>query len=137
MELAQLAKQEAVILTDRGLMDGSAYMKPECWQTLMDEKGWNEAVLRDRRYDAVIHLVTAANGASEFYNMANPSRYEVFLFVIFCVILGRTISAWQLKSTRKYKMRGWDTRISCIYIYKLYKKKKVLNNYMNSLKNYR
>lgn len=79
IELAMLAKQDAVILTDRGLMDGSAYMKPEAWQTLMDEKGWNEVILRDRRYDAVIHLVTAANGAAEFYNLGNPSRYEVLL----------------------------------------------------------
>ena len=80
MELAVLAKQEAVILTDRGLMDGSAYMKPECWQTLMDEKGWSEVTLRDRRYDAAIHLVTAANGAEEFYNLGNAARYEVHNF---------------------------------------------------------
>lgn len=33
-------------------------------------------ILRDRRYDAVIHLVTAAEGASQFYNLDNPSRYE-------------------------------------------------------------
>lgn len=76
MDLALLARQEAVILTDRGLMDGSAYMKPENWQTLLDEKGWNEVSLRDRRYDAVIHLVTAAEGAVEFYNLANAARYE-------------------------------------------------------------
>ena len=63
MDIALLARQEAVILTDRGLMDGSAYiMKPENQQTLLDEKGWNEVTLRDRRYDAVIHLVTAADG---------------------------------------------------------------------------
>jgi len=81
MELALLAKQEAVILTDRGLMDGCAYMKPECWQTLMDEKGWSEVTLRDRRYDGVIHLVTAANGAPEFYNLGNVARYEVIYSV--------------------------------------------------------
>jgi hypothetical protein len=36
----------------------------------------NTIILRDRRYDAVIHLVTAADGAHEFYNLDNPSRYE-------------------------------------------------------------
>jgi hypothetical protein len=36
----------------------------------------NTVILRDRRYDAVIHMVTAADGASEFYNLDNPSRYE-------------------------------------------------------------
>lgn len=77
MDIALLARQEAVILTDRGLMDGSAYMKPENWQTLLDEKGWNEVTLRDRRYDAVIHLVTAADGATDYYNLDNAARYEV------------------------------------------------------------
>lgn len=33
--------------------------------------------LRDRRYEAVIHLVTAAQGAEEFYtNSNNEARYE-------------------------------------------------------------
>jgi hypothetical protein len=29
------------------------------------------------RYDAVIHLVTAADGAEEYYNLGNRARYEV------------------------------------------------------------
>jgi len=37
-------------------------------------------MLRDFRYDAVIHLVTAAHGAEEFYGYDNKARYEVFLF---------------------------------------------------------
>lgn len=41
----------------------------------------NTVILRDRRYDAIIHLVTAADGASEFYNLDNPSRYESDLVV--------------------------------------------------------
>jgi hypothetical protein len=33
--------------------------------------------LRDRRYEAVIHLVTAAEGAEEFYSTnTNEARYE-------------------------------------------------------------
>ena len=28
-------------------------------------------MLRDQRYDAVLHLVTAADGAQEFYTLAN------------------------------------------------------------------
>lgn len=33
--------------------------------------------LRDRRYEAVIHLVTAAQGAVEFYtSQNNEARYE-------------------------------------------------------------
>jgi len=34
-------------------------------------------MLRDVRYDAIIHLVTAANGASDFYTSENNvARYE-------------------------------------------------------------
>ncbi len=34
-------------------------------------------MLRDTRYDAVIHLVTVANGAEEFYTSENNvARYE-------------------------------------------------------------
>lgn len=32
--------------------------------------------MRDNRYDAVIHLVTAANGAEQYYNLDNAARYE-------------------------------------------------------------
>jgi len=54
-------------------MDGSAYMNALNWQALLDEMSLNTVILRDRRYDAIIHLVTAADGASEFYNLDNPS----------------------------------------------------------------
>ena len=66
-----------MILIDRGLMDGSAYISSENWQALMDEMGCNVVMLRDARYDAVIHMVTAADGAEEFYaNLNNEARYE-------------------------------------------------------------
>ncbi len=39
--------------------------------------GFNGVQLRDNRYDAVIHLVTAANGAENHYNLNNAARYEV------------------------------------------------------------
>ena len=68
--------QQTVILCDRGVMDGSAYMNALNWQALLDEMSLNTVILRDRRYDAIIHLVTAADGAPEFYNLDNPSRYE-------------------------------------------------------------
>lgn len=32
--------------------------------------------MKDKRYDAVIHMVTAADGAEEFYDYANEARYE-------------------------------------------------------------
>ncbi|XP_074636078.1 TRPL translocation defect protein 14-like isoform X3 [Acropora palmata] len=52
-------------------------MKAEQWQTLLDNNNWNNVSLRDARYDQVIHLVTAAQGAEDFYTLANNhSRSE-------------------------------------------------------------
>ncbi len=66
-----------IILCDRGVMDGSAYTDDNVWQALLDETGWSTIQLRDRRYEAVVHMRTAAAGAEEFYTGANnEARYE-------------------------------------------------------------
>ena len=58
----------AVLLCDRGLMDGSAYMKEEDWNKLMRKRDVNcVSELREGRYNAVFHLVTAAEGAGVIY----------------------------------------------------------------------
>ena len=45
---------------------------------MLDEVGLNTVTLRDKRYDAVLHMVTAANGAEEFYDLeSNHARWEV------------------------------------------------------------
>lgn len=41
----------------------------------MDELNMTTVMLRDNRYDAVLHLVTAADGAEEFYGKIE-ARYE-------------------------------------------------------------
>src|SRR6185437_13604977 len=69
--IARNVGQPAVLLCDRGAMDGSAYLEPEQWQILLNRGGWNVADLRDGRYDAVIHLVSAAHGAESFYTTEN------------------------------------------------------------------
>ncbi len=56
-----------VILCDRGVMDSQAYMSPTSWQALLDETGWTNTQLRDKRYDQVLDLVTSADGAEEFF----------------------------------------------------------------------
>ena len=61
----------SVLICDRGTIDVSAYLPPEIWQALLDENEWSMVGLRDQRYDAVIHLVTAANGAEAFYTTSN------------------------------------------------------------------
>ncbi len=64
IEMAKIAGVPSVILCDRGLMDGSAYVSEEMWLAIMDEVGLSQTQLRDKRYDGVIHMVTAADGAS-------------------------------------------------------------------------
>lgn len=76
LSIAQLSDRPSVILCDRGALDGKGYTSPEVWPEIISEYG-SEIALRDERYDAVIHMVTAADGASEHYSLLNnPARYE-------------------------------------------------------------
>lgn len=73
LELARNAPKPVLIISDRGTMDISAYMEPTVWQALLDELGLSDIKLRDARYDAVIHMVSAAIGAEQFYTTENNS----------------------------------------------------------------
>jgi hypothetical protein len=66
----------SVVLCDRGLFDGSAYVNSEMWHQILDDQGWSGLNFIEKRYDAIIHMVTAAEGAEEFYNFSNEARYE-------------------------------------------------------------
>lgn len=70
-KVLKAVNKPAVILSDRGTMDGSVYMSDAEWGRLMKEKQTDRVTLRDTRYDAVFHLVTAADGAEKFYTLAN------------------------------------------------------------------
>ena len=49
----------------------------EEWQGIVASKGLDSVQLRDKRYDQVVHMVTAANGAEQFYQSSNnPTRWE-------------------------------------------------------------
>lgn len=62
----------SVIICDRGLMDNRAFLSDNNWENLLAAVEETSIVeLRDLRYDAVIHLVTAAIGVPEFYTLAN------------------------------------------------------------------
>lgn len=64
-------------LCDRGLMDGSAYLPREQWEVLLNELGIYESEIKQARYDLVIHLTTAADGAEAFYTLGNnKARHE-------------------------------------------------------------
>lgn len=70
-ELAMLSGKPSVLLCDRGTMDGSAYMAPAEWEELLRAEGTDNVALRDARYNAVLHLVTAAIGAEKYYTLEN------------------------------------------------------------------
>jgi predicted ATPase len=76
LDYAAHQDRQALLLCDRGVMDGGAYLPGDLWHRLRSETGKTEEQLL-ARYDAVVHLVTAANGAEPFYNKeTNPDRYE-------------------------------------------------------------
>lgn len=53
-------------------MDPVAYLEENDWNCLKAKNStWNEVDLRDNRYDQIIHLITAANGAEQFYVLEN------------------------------------------------------------------
>lgn len=72
-KMAEKTNKPAIIVYDRGMMDVSAYMGADMWQALLDDMGLNNVDVRDKRYDAVLHLCTAAKGATEFYTCDNNS----------------------------------------------------------------
>lgn len=59
-----------VIIHDRGIADNGAYVGTEKFNQLLYECEIDLFQARDR-YDVVIHLVTAADGAEEFYTLDN------------------------------------------------------------------
>lgn len=63
----------AVLLCDRGIMDGRAYLSEKEWEDVLRSRGDDDtdASLREGRYNAVFHLVTAAEGAEAFYTLDN------------------------------------------------------------------
>lgn len=47
------------------------------WERMKAENGWHEVDLRDNRYNQIIHMVSAANGAEDFYTLqGHKTRHE-------------------------------------------------------------
>ena len=77
MKMAEQCIEPAVIICDRGAMDISAYMDADTWEKITRAVGTSTDELREHRYDAVLHLVSAADGAEKFYTTVNnPDRHE-------------------------------------------------------------
>eukprot|EP01102_Stenamoeba_stenopodia_P022051 TRINITY_DN905_c0_g1_i1.p1 TRINITY_DN905_c0_g1~~TRINITY_DN905_c0_g1_i1.p1 ORF type:complete len:477 (+),score=87.19 TRINITY_DN905_c0_g1_i1:51-1433(+) len=85
--------ENCLILCDRGIMDASVYCSAEIWSKVLQELSVTEADVKDRRYDCVVHLVTAAQGAEPFYTLAsNTVRTETIEEAR--AVDERTMKAW-------------------------------------------
>lgn len=75
--MAKAYGKPCIIVCDRGALDISAYMNPEAWQELVAEFDMTDTKLALDRYEGVVHLVTAADGAEHAYTTSNNAqRYE-------------------------------------------------------------
>lgn len=63
--------RNVLIIFDRSMMDGAAFAPAEEFTALLAERGRTRFRARDCEHDAVLHLVTAAKGAREFYTLEN------------------------------------------------------------------
>ena len=89
---ATMDAEKVLIVCDRGFMDNKAYMTDEEFEKAGAFINRNPIDLRDS-YDAVFHLVSAADGAAEFYTTENnAARYETVEEAI--QIDRKLIAAW-------------------------------------------
>ncbi|KAK3084393.1 hypothetical protein FSP39_012821 [Pinctada imbricata] len=76
-ELAKTCDRNCLVICDRGLMDASAYLEKEDWARMKTDNNWSEIDIRDNRYNQIIHMVSAANGAEAFYTLdGHKTRHE-------------------------------------------------------------
>ena len=76
MRLAEVCTKPTFVVCDRGTLDISAYIDKAMWNDITGKCGTSTNELRER-YDAVLHLVSAADGAEQYYTVAtNSARYE-------------------------------------------------------------
>lgn len=69
--------RKKVIISERGAMDGKAYLGSKQFTHMIHDMGYQTPQLRDEPYTAVFHLVSAAIGAEKFYTTVNnPARKE-------------------------------------------------------------
>ncbi|KRX26594.1 hypothetical protein T07_14836 [Trichinella nelsoni] len=76
MSLAETCGENCLVICDRGAMDGSAYLNREAWEEILRRNNLNPIALRDQRYNQIVHLVSAAVGAENFYHCSTALRLE-------------------------------------------------------------
>ena len=64
----ELLFQNCLVICDRGLMDASAYIEHPQWLELLKKLNLQEESMCEDRYHHVVHMVSAAYGAEDFYS---------------------------------------------------------------------
>jgi len=70
-QLAEASNRNCLVICDRGSMDASAFVSKEEWEEILGRIGGDEVDIRDNRYHQVVHMVTSAKGAEEFYSIVD------------------------------------------------------------------
>ncbi len=92
LEAMELQGQKVVFLCDRGLADGMAYSGEAAFNAMLFEMQITLNMVIDR-YAGVVHLVTAAEGAEEYY-VTDDERHETPEEAR--QLDKKTLAAWQL-----------------------------------------
>ena len=87
----KMSNDKILIVCDRGLMDNKAYMNEEEYRRVLADYNLSKSKIMDR-YDAVFHLVSAAKGAEEYYNLDNEARTETVEEA--AILDDKLISSW-------------------------------------------
>lgn len=95
---AQLFDLDVIILFDRGALDGKAYTTELQFNEILNQIGYSEQDIL-MRYDAIFHLVSAADGAETHYTTDNNSaRTETLQEAI--IADKHTLDAWNMHNKR-------------------------------------
>ncbi|KAK0402683.1 hypothetical protein QR680_016473 [Steinernema hermaphroditum] len=70
-QASMVEDKNVLIICDRGAMDPSAYIDSDSWDKMLSECGLHQFELRENRYNQIVHMVTAADGAESYYTLAN------------------------------------------------------------------
>lgn len=90
---------KCIIVYDRGMNDNKAYINQKQFTELLKKHNLNELELLDN-YDMVLHLVTAADGAENFYTLGNnTARTETISEAR--QLDNKTVNAWAGHSNLK------------------------------------
>lgn len=113
LAMAKKIDKPTIIVCDRGTMDISVYLAPETWQSILKQNNLTPAQLRDERYDAVLHMVTAANGAEEHYTNSN-NKHRSEGIELARELDNRLVGAWKGHPNLKVidNSEVFDTKIS-------------------------